>query len=597
MRELTLCPLLGVSILLSGWPASWAAPAPATQPDGATLRQVRVVADKAPDCSTIETIARSVTRDCRTNDEKAVAIYNFLQLALYHRAYPQESGGTAALRALNVYGWSLCGGLHTIQAALWRELGWKWRYIGWPGHTTVEAFYDGDWHYLDVFLKCYFWRPDPKAPGGRTIASQADLAADPSLVLDGLVYDEGRGVYYARADAPRTVGGEFHWTARPFFVCTDKPEGVIGGVEKRSDRGSPTSWGAIKFENDGYNTDVNLSPGYALTLDWRAEPGAWYWPPDHKDMPMHGCPPRLDAVDRDYRNCPVIGPVLEPYIGSGGNKRTYASGTLLFEPDLSNDALLAGLADSNNVKVAGGKLVPAEPGKPASITVELACPYVMTRATGRAPGVDKAEISVDGGRTFEPVDLSDFSASVKGRYQALVKLTFTQPVGGLRLAATVQHNRCAVPYLSPGRNTITVTAANPASLGDNRLVVTYVYHTGSRSRTYEQIFGKGEWIAGAKYAEWSDTPTVVQKGFVAKDLPATFTIDVPTPKDKQPVYPRMVLLRREVVAPGEKPLPVPAGAVAPKVGSNDELKTLPSPFLMGSRVQAAAPTGQQAGAD
>ena len=32
------------------------------------------------------------------------------------------------MKLINVYGWSLCGGLHTVQAALWREMGWPWRY-------------------------------------------------------------------------------------------------------------------------------------------------------------------------------------------------------------------------------------------------------------------------------------------------------------------------------------------------------------------------------------------------------------------------------------------------------------------------------------
>ena len=120
-------------------------------------------------------MANSVTRDCRTNDEKAIAIYNFMQLTHYHRAYPSEPGGIPVLKEINVYGWSLCGGLHS-ETGSWRgELGWDWRFVGWDGHTTVEAGYDGRWHYLDIFLKFYAWMPDPAAPGGRTIAGEDDL--------------------------------------------------------------------------------------------------------------------------------------------------------------------------------------------------------------------------------------------------------------------------------------------------------------------------------------------------------------------------------------------------------------------------------------
>ena len=65
------------------------------------------------------------------------------------------------------------------ESALWRKLGWEWRFVGWNGHTTVEAKYDGRWHYLDVFLKFYAWMPDPNAPGGRTIAGEDDLTRTP----------------------------------------------------------------------------------------------------------------------------------------------------------------------------------------------------------------------------------------------------------------------------------------------------------------------------------------------------------------------------------------------------------------------------------
>ena len=92
--------------------------------DTTLVRGIRVLPDKAPDCSSLKTIVDSVTRGCRTNDEKAIAIYNFMRLTHYHRAYPSESGGIPVLKEINCYGWSLCGGLHAEQSALWRELGW-----------------------------------------------------------------------------------------------------------------------------------------------------------------------------------------------------------------------------------------------------------------------------------------------------------------------------------------------------------------------------------------------------------------------------------------------------------------------------------------
>jgi hypothetical protein len=107
-------------------------------------------------------------------------------------------------------------------------------------------------------------------------------------------------------------------------------------------------------------------------------------------------------------------------------------------------------------------------------------------------------------------------------------------------------------------------------------------------RILEQLCKQGQVIAKQHQATWSEKLTFVQRTFSAKDLPATFEIDCPTPKDRYPVFPRMMFLRREVVAPGSAPLPLPAGAVEARVGPAEELCTLPNPFLVGTE----APTVQ-----
>jgi len=205
----------------------------------------------------------------------------------------------------------------------------------------------------------------------------------------------------------------------------------------------------------------------------------------------------------------------------------------------------------------------------------------MTRATGRAVGVDKAEISCDGGRTFSPIDLANFDEAVGGKYACHLRLSFSKRLAMLKIEIVVQHNRCALPYLSPGTNTVSVSVAEPKALGHDKLVVTYGYCLGSRRGGYEALCDEGAELARAHKAAWSDTPTIVQKVFSAKDLPATFEILVPTPKGFSPVYPRMLFLRREVIGPGRAPALVPKGALTATVGTGEQLKTLPNPFLMG----------------
>jgi hypothetical protein len=547
----------------------------------ATVGQIKVVNDKAPDCTTLKTIVESVTRGCKTNDDKAIALYNFMRLTHYHRAYPSEPTDIPVLKEINCYGWSLCGGLHAEQSALWRELGWDWRFVGWPGHTTVEAFYDGRWHYLDVFLKFYTWMPDPNHPGQRTIAGQDDILANPKeLLFDSFVLDQGRKVAYAKGNEFEMIGNKANWQAPAFLVCGDDIPGIADGIRHKNRAGSPTGWAGMTHASGNYSAAVNLAPCFALTNTWDHIADAWYWR-DSKLAPCHTC------GDKEIRNSPEKGPVAEPYLGPDWKCESYANGTLSFHPDFGNAVCLRSFAAIENVKATVGGLVPTEAGKPARVSVLLQSPYILTQGRANAEGVEKCEISIDDGKSWKPADPKNFSAEVKGQLQALVRFTFSECLKKLDIEATVQNNPFALPFLVPGRNTITVSVADPAALGDNKLVVTYAYRPGERDKSYEQLCLEGKEIARGHAATWSTTPVVVQKVFSARDLPATFDIDVATPKGKHPVYPRMLFVRREVVAPGQKPLPLPENAQSPPSGPMYELKTLPNPLLVGTQAPPA----------
>ncbi len=554
------------------------------KPAQSLVTGIKVLPDKAPDCSSLKSIVDTVTRGCKTNDEKAIAIYNFMRLTHYHRAYPSEPGGIPVLKEINCYGWSLCGGLHAEQSALWRELGWGWRFVGWPGHTTVEAFYDNRWHYLDVFLKFYAWMPDPNHPGGRTIAGEDDLAANSKeLLLDAFVMDPSRKVMYAKGNEFDLFGEKANWQAPAFLVCGDDLAGIASALQRKNRVGPSEGWGGMRHATGDYSADVDLAPGFALTNTWDKTEGAWYWS-GSKIAPCHTC------GDKEIRNSPEKGPIAEPYLGPDWHCESYANGQLEFRLDLSSAACLRSFAAVENVKVAGGALVPASPGQPARVTVLLASPYILTQAHGSADGVEKFEASVDDGKTWRAVELGDFGAAVGGHVAALARLTFSERLTDLHITATVQNNPFALPFLSPGKNVVAVSVDDPSALGDNKLVVTYAYCEGAREKSYEQLFLEGKEIARAHNAHWDATPTVVQKTFAARDLPAKFEIDVPTPKGMHPVYPRMLFVRREVLAPGQPPLPLPAGARSPKVGPGDELMTLPNPLLSGTQPPPARPT-------
>ena len=549
--------------------------APVAAKLAAQVSAIKVLPDKAPDCSSLSNIVATITRGCKSNDDKAIAIYNFMNLTHYHFKGPNQPGGLPVLKEINSYGWSLCGSLHSEESALWRAAGWDWRFVGWDGHTTAEAGYDGKWHYLDIFLRFYAWMPDGK--GGRTIAGEDDLNNKPkALIEDVYTLDPVRKVVYSKDD-PVLKDGKPNLHAIPFLTCGDGIADVVGGLKTHKQSGSPAGWTDVIHATGNYSADVDLVPGMALTSTWAPIPGDCYWN-GTKYAPGHRC-----RDHKDTRYDPAFGAVLEPYVPTKPN-RSWANGTISFAPDFSSDACLKSFLSVDNVKVANQTLVPAEAGKPASVVVQLASPYILTKATCEAAGADAVEVSTDGGKTFTAVELPDVTDPVWGWSVAQVRIKFKAALKALKIEAIVQNNPGSLPYLSPGRNVVNVSVADPKELGDNRLVVTYAYKLGSRSQTLEDVCAAGKPISAGQAANWSDTVTTVQKTFAAKDLPATFTIDCPTPKGEHPVYPRMVFIRREVLTPAAKPLPLPDGAVAAAPVSEDELQTLPNPFLVGSDV-------------
>lgn len=541
------------------------------------IRLIQVINNRAPDCTSLQSIVASVTRDCKTNDEKAIALYNFMRLTHYHRAYPSERDGLSVLKEINCYGWSLCGGLHAEQSALWRELGWKWRFVGWPGHTTVEAFYDDRWHYLDVFLKFYAWMPDPSRPGQRTIAGEDDLQARPQeLLLDAFVLDPARKVYYARDNRFEMIGDKANWQAPAFLVCGDGLAGIADALKHKNRAGSPEGWASINHASGSYSADIHLAPGFALTNSWDSIADAWFWA-DSKVAPCHTC------GDKEVRNSPEKGPIVEPYFGSDWKCESYANGEITVRPDLTRTSFLQSFIDVENVQSTPEGLVPTEPGKPARVTLLLQSPYLLTRGSGTATGCEQVEISIDAGKTWKAAPLNDFSSAIKGQTEARVRIPIAKRLEKLELRAIVQNNPFALPFLAPGKNTLTVSVADPRTLGDNRLVVTYAYRKGVRRKSYEELCQEDKELGRGHDASWSTTPTVVQKVFTAQDLPAQFEIDIGTPGEFHPVYPRMLYVRREILGPEQKPLPTPVAPTAPTLAVGEALKTLPNPLLVGTQ--------------
>ena len=454
-------------------------------------RGVKVTNDRTVDASSLESIVRDVFRlsNAKTDDERAIALYEYLHSAIFHHRYPTEPApqSVGPMKVLNAYGWSLCGGEHTLLKALFETAGWPVRYVGWEGHTTVEAFYGGRWHYFDVFLKCYYWSKD------RThVVDQAEIAADPSLALDAV--REGRA-------------------ARQNLCCGDAVEDVVKGVKGRTIIGDQDGTGSITGRDRDYSPLLNLPVGGSLRLDWRGV---------GEKFAVEGPSPRHTCGLRDYRDDPVLGPVAEHY-----GVRGWSGGEFRYEPDFARAADMADV-HLQNARVSGGRLLATAATGTATFRLPLPYPYVGARATVE-PGVNLS-VSTDGGRRWNPVVGGDLTPLVKQRYDVRVKAEFGRSLGGFRLVADIEHNRSVLPHLLVGRNTITVEDEGNTLPAGTALVVRYAFEEAAAPPRRERWDGRG--------LTYQPTRIVTER---ITSLPRTFTIEVGgnTP-------PRMISMERSI---------------------------------------------------
>ena len=120
-----------------------------------------------------ESIAREVTRDCKTDEEKALAIWDFIRRNFQHLDSPGDRETHNPVVAMNVYGYANCAYHSTVFTSLCRSIGVPARVWEVWHHTITEAFYNNAWHMLDSDIGLYYLAAD-----NRTIAAVEQLWED-----------------------------------------------------------------------------------------------------------------------------------------------------------------------------------------------------------------------------------------------------------------------------------------------------------------------------------------------------------------------------------------------------------------------------------
>ena len=132
-------------------------------------------------------------------------------------------------------------------------------------------------------------------------------------------------------------------------------------------------------------------------------------------------------------------------------------------------------------------------------------------------GEGKVSVSIDGGKTWRPVEGGDLSGMVKQKYDVRLKAEFPGSLVRLNVEATVQHNRSALPHLLVGENRVTIAADSKGGLKERAVAVTYAYQeaTAKTPESRQRWDGRGVSYGSEK-----------KNSKEVSSLPAAYTINV-----------------------------------------------------------------------
>ena len=394
--------------------------APPAAPGGEAVRTPRILREGAVDTSSVEAIIASVIKPGMSQQQKALAVYDFLRTNLYHwpagREGPKPDDHDYGvvydpIKLINVYGYGYCFQSRSALEALWQAAGLEARSAGIGGHSIAEVFYDGAYHFLDADQQGYCLLAD-----GQTIASIEQISRDPiALVL--------------RQANP----------TKPFFPATADPK--VPYESKHIVAAYFASTADNFYQHDktvtGHRMDLTLLPGMRLVRRFQGD-GRWNL--------------RNKSLDFEYQ----VG-YADPRVGPRDfiTGRGYGNGELLYQPELSGSSreYAAGVWTQEGLAQTKGGLEPAEAGKPGWCAFRIRLPYVIVgwpttfkgpakpagaavvAATFHRAGDKDAQgisVSVDRGRTWKPVwkaegagslrAVVDLSEHVAGRYEYLLRL-------------------------------------------------------------------------------------------------------------------------------------------------------------------------------
>lgn len=442
----------------------------------------RISTDRSVDCSSIDRILDGLIGQDMSDEEKVLAVFNWIRRVLYHGDGPAGLAFDFA-KMVHSLGNGSCLRQTAPMALLLSRLGYQSRSWVHDTHHMIEVRYGDSWHCFDPHMNFRV-----RDRNGR-IAGIEQLRADSTLAWNAVA--ENRA-------------------APGFLLCGDSPRWFSGGGDWRMEDG----WPELKVEEPFGR--VSLRRGEFITLNWA--PGELFykeaWKFDYGAY--HTCGP-ADRKDE------VNWPLYEPHAATVNGVETYrhwGAGKMVYYPDLYSDSFKDGVVRMRNIVrlCPCFVLMPQDLRKDGEMTFLLDCPYIITGGgfvlqKGDQSGPIRAEISLDGEKSWIPVEVEDSRDSTRasfveplnghsGKYHLKIIMAGDASLSTVEITTHFQHNPFALPSLVPGENLVSFDADRVGAL----FRVVWVYAEGPGWNDVKQagrtFNGPGQFrisVGGEKY--------------------------------------------------------------------------------------------------
>lgn len=417
----------------------WLAAAGPARAGEAVAAGVKVVSDKNVDCSSPETIVAGILKPGMSDQEKAEAIFYFLVHRLYHHNAPEEpsadktrkySGEVTKLmdtvKALNVYGYAICGSQSWYVNYMANAVGLKGRIGGVDGHTVPEIKYGGGWHLFDVDMMGFVRRKDG------TVPSTDEIKADHSLIL------------------------ETHEKTPDIYFKYDKPKGELACLH------IGLQFGMYGRKVSSHSMNLTLRAGEKFTRWFTRQ-----WGPDfhYYASPWAGSE-HLARLNKNRGEGPSRD--LTYFLFKEGARARFGNWELVYDAPLSKPACLDGVFAKTNVShaTAAPFLKPEKNDAPAEVVYNYYSPYGCAGTPKELPNPDDdvggamlegefasdngaVSISLDCGKSWQEVHTGgkafkvDVTPKLAAHYGWWVKLAFQGAGSGLKAYKSTFKGQCS----------------------------------------------------------------------------------------------------------------------------------------------------------